>query len=90
MLEALRILFTSMVFAGMITGKMEVESLCYTTTAKQVTDCKIHSYYFDLEDQKTHQHGTQRVTPDIYNRQKPGDLFYCNTTTCLDMPKGTL
>ena len=78
--------FTSLVFSGVITGKLELESLCYTKEGKQVTDCRLNSYFFELED-KQFKRGLQRVTPEVFSRQRVGDWLGCNASICLDMPK---
>lgn len=81
-------LFLSTILSGTITGKLHVEELCFTQAGKTETDCRLDSYYFELEDFKTKQRGLQRVTELIYNRQKVNDAFFCNSTVCLDMAKG--
>ena len=82
-------LFLSSILSGTITGKVEIESFCYTRQGKAVTDCRIDSYFFELQDAKGVR-GFQRVAASVFDRQKVGDWFGCNASVCLDMPKAVV
>ena len=77
----LHILLTSLVLGGVILEKGHTSHYC------EGAACIDNAYWFLLEDSQGRQGLVFPYTVDTWNRQKPGDNFYCGYELCFAYPK---